>query len=42
MRCSAVEEHVEFVSDADDAIEESEVIEHVDNPEIFWRKFSQV
>ena len=37
-----MEEHVKLVSDADDAIEESEVIEHDDDPEIFKRKSSHV
>jgi len=40
--CTTVEEHVEVVSDEYDAIVASEVIEHVDNPEIFVRKCSQV
>ena len=40
--CTTVEEHVEVVGDEYDAIVASEVIEHVDNPDIFVRKCSQV
>jgi len=40
--CTTVEEHVESVSDEYDAIVASEVIEHVDNPEVFVRKCCQV
>jgi ubiquinone biosynthesis O-methyltransferase len=40
--CTTVEEHVEVVGDEYDAIVASEVIEHVDNPEIFVTKCSQV
>ena len=40
--CITVEEHVVVVGDEYDAIVASEVIEHVDNPEMFVRKCSQV
>jgi len=40
--CTTVEEHVDVFGDEYDAIVASEVIEHVDNPEIFLRKCYQV
>jgi len=40
--CTTVEEHIEVVNDEYDAIVASEVIEHVDNPQMFVRKCSQI
>jgi len=40
--CTTVEEHVETVSDEYDAVVASEVIEHVDNPQTFLSKCSEV
>lgn len=40
--CTTVEEHVEDISDKYDAIVASEVIEHVDNPQVFIAKCSQI
>jgi len=40
--CTTVEDHIKSVSDEYDAIVASEVIEHVDNPEVFVRKCCEV
>jgi len=41
-RCTTVEEHLETSPSSYDAVVASEVIEHVDNPQVFLRKCSQL